>query len=338
MSDLFSYFGYQFQFRNPWFLLAFVLFIPLLVRDLQKRKIKGIKVPSISGMKGTDSLNLAFSFLKLTKYLILSCLIIAFARPQSFMVDENRNENKGIDIMLAVDISYSMLAQDLQPDRLTALEKIAQQFVQDRPNDRIGLVAYAGEGFLKVPLTTDHEAVMDQLRQLNPNELAGGTAIGDGLAIAVNHIKDSKAKSKIIILMTDGVQTIDTSLNPVTAAKIAADNHVKVYTIGIGSNGMAPMPTYRDFFGNIVFTDQKVEIDEAVLQQIAKITGGEYFRATSTEKLQDIYDQINQMEKSDVKAHISYNYIEYFRPFLWAALIILLIDALFRWVIFKILM
>ncbi|MDE5438673.1 VWA domain-containing protein [Elizabethkingia meningoseptica] len=338
MSDLFAPLGLNFEFESPWLLLLFVAFIPLLIKDFIKKKNEGIKVPTTQGMSHTSGINFLLFLLKTTKYIILSAIILALARPRTFTVSEDQNEGKGIDIMLSVDVSFSMLSKDLEPDRLRALSKIAQKFVNDRPVDRIGLVAYAGDGFLKVPLTTDHEAVKQEIANLNPNELSPGTAIGEGLAVAVNHLKDSKAKSKIIILMTDGVQTIKNSLEPAVAAELAANNHIKVYTIGIGTNGYALTPTGIDpFFGDLIYTEQKVEIDELALQNIATVTGGKYFRATSNESLQQIYDEINQLEKSDIKISKMYDYKEYFRYFLWIALAFLVLDALLRWVKYKIL-
>ncbi len=198
MSDLFAPLGLNFEFESSWLLLLFVAFIPLLIKDFIKKKNEGIKVPTTQGMSHTSGINFLFFLLKTTKYIILSAIILALARPRTFTVSEDQNEGKGIDIMLSVDVSFSMLSKDLEPDRLRALSKIAQKFVNDRPVDRIGLVAYAGDGFLKVPLTTDHEAVKQEIANLNPNELSPGTAIGEGLAVAVNHLKDSKAKVRLL--------------------------------------------------------------------------------------------------------------------------------------------
>lgn len=327
----------NFEFYSPWFLLLFIVFIPLLIRDAGKKKSSGIAVPTVNHMQGNGSISAVMTFLKLSKYLILSALIIGLARPRTYTISQDRDETKGIDIMLSVDVSLSMLAKDLDPDRLEALKKIAIDFVKKRENDRIGLVAYSGEAYTKVPLTTDHQVVIDELNQLNPLELQAGTAIGEGLSVAVNHLKKSKAKSKIIILMTDGVNTVLNAMPPQIAAELAKNNGIKVYTVGIGSNGLAPMPTATNIFGELVYTETKTEIDENTLIDIAQLTGGKYFRATSNSSLQTIYDEINQLEKSDVKTSKLYNYEEYFRVFLWIALAILVIDALLRWVIFKIL-
>lgn len=294
-------------------------------------------MPSVQNMQPSGSISLVMKFLKVSKYLILTSLIIALARPRTYTISQDRDDSKGIDIMLSVDVSLSMLAKDLDPDRLEALKKIAIDFVNKRENDRIGLVAYSGEAYTKVPLTTDHQVVVDELNQLNPLELEPGTAIGEGLSVAVNHLKSSKAKSKIIILMTDGVNTIINAMPPQIAAELAKNNGIKVYTIGIGSNGFAAFPTGTNIFGDIVFTEQKTEIDENTLMDISQLTGGKYFRATDNNSLQTVYDEINQLERSDVKTSKLYNYEEYFRIFLWIALGLLLLDALFRWVIFKIL-
>ena len=327
----------NFEFYSPWFLLLFILFIPLLILDSGKKKSRGIVVPSVKNMQPSGNISQVMTFLKISKYFILSALIIALARPRTYTISQDRDESKGIDIMLSVDVSLSMMAKDLDPDRLTALKKIAIDFVNKRENDRIGLVAYSGEAYTKVPLTTDHQVVIDEINQLNPLELQPGTAIGEGLSVAVNHLKKSKAKSKIIILMTDGVNTVLNAMPPQIAAELAKNNSIKVYTVGIGSNGFAAFPTGTNIFGDIVFTEQKTEIDENTLMDIAQLTGGKYFRATSNSSLQNVYDEINQLEKSDVKSSKLYNYEEYFRIFLWIALGLLILDALMRWVIFKIL-
>lgn len=332
---MFSALGLNFEFHSPWFLLFFLSFIPLILRDVIKKRRTGVTVPTVIGMKPNDGFLFFLFLLKISKYIILSCLIIALARPRTFTVSDNHDESKGVDIMLSVDVSFSMLAKDLEPDRLSALKNIAKRFVDKRPNDRIGIVTYSAEAITKVPVTTDHQVVLDELNELSPLELQPGTAIGEGLSVAVNHLKDSKAKSKIIILMTDGVNTIENSMPPQVAAELAKNNNIKVYTIGIGTNGYALMPTQVDVFGELIFTEAEVKIDEAALRDIATMTGGKYFRATSNDSLEHIYDEINDMEKSDVKSSKLYNYQEYFRIFLWIALVVLLLDALLRWVVFK---
>ena len=322
------------ELQQPWFLLLFLLFIPLIIKDARKKKKVGILVPTTKNMMGNSSIVFAMFLLKISKYILLASLIISFARPRTFTITKNPDDTKGLDIILTVDVSLSMLSRDLEPDRLVALKGIAKNFVEKRVNDRIGLVAYAAEAFTKVPVTSDHQVVLDELESLNPLELEPGTAIGEGLTVAVNHLKDSKAKSKIIILMTDGVNTIQNAMDPLVAAQIAKSKDIKVYSIGIGTNGYALMPTQTDIFGDLVFTETEVKIDEPILKEISQITNGKYFRATSNESLAKVYDDINQLEKSDVKSSKLYNYEEYFRIFLWIALFTLIIDALLRWVLF----
>ena len=327
----------NFEFYSPWFLLLFLAFIPLFILDLKKKRRTGIKVPTTKNMQENKGILFVLSLLKISKYIILSALIIAMARPRTFTISQDNDDSKGIDIMLSVDVSLSMLAKDLEPDRLTALKGIAKKFVNQRPGDRIGLVTYSGEAFTKVPVTSDHAVVLDELENLNPLELQPGTAIGEGLSVAVSHLRNSKAKSKIIILMTDGVNTIENAMPPQVGAQLAKSNNIKVYSIGIGTNGYALMPTQTDIFGDLVFNEVEVKIDEPVLREIAQTTGGKYFRATSNQSLEDVYNEINQLEKSELKSTKLYNYEEYFRFFLWIALGVLILDAALRWVFYKVL-
>ncbi len=328
-------FDFNFEFHSPWFLLLFLLFIPIFIRDFSKKRRKGIKVPSTGNMTENNSFLFVLFLLKISKYIILSALIIAIARPRTFTISDDRDDTKGIDIIMSVDVSYSMLAKDLDPDRLTALKEIATNFVKSRPSDRIGLVSYSGEAVTKVPVTSDHAILIEELQNLNSLELEQGTAIGEGLAVAVSHLRHSKAKSKIIILMTDGVNTIQNALPPNVGAELAASNDIKVYTIGIGTNGYALFPVGHDLFGELIFEERPVEIDEFALRDIAVKTGGKYFRATSTSRLAEVYAEINQLEKSDVKMQKLYNYEEYFRLFLWIAFFTLLVDAFLRWIFYK---
>lgn len=325
----------NFEFYSPWFLLLLLAFIPLLILDVRKKKRTGIKVPTTKNMQEDSGILAVLFFLKISKYLLLSALIIAMARPRTFTISQDNDDSKGIDIMLSVDVSLSMLSRDLEPDRLTALKGIAKKFINQRPGDRIGLVAYSGEAFTKVPVTSDHAVVLDEIENLNPLELQPGTAIGEGLSVAVSHLKSSKAKSKIIILMTDGVNTIENAMPTQVGAQLAKANGIKVYSIGIGTNGYALMPTQTDLFGDLVFNEVEVKIDEPVLREIAQTTGGRYFRATSNQSLEEVYSEINQLEKTELKSNKLYNYQEYFRIFLWIALGILLLDALLRWVLYK---
>lgn len=328
---------FNFEFYSPWFLLLFLLFIPLFIKDAGKRKRKGIKVPTVKNMDTSSGIQGVLFLLKVSKYIILTALIIAMARPRTFTVSQDRDDTKGVDIMLSIDVSLSMLAKDLNPDRITALKDIAVKFVQKRPNDRIGVVAYAAEAFTKVPVTSDHQVVIDEIKSLNSAGLEPGTAIGEGLSVAVNHLIKSKAKSKVVILMTDGVSNIQNAIPPQLAAELAQNNNIKVYAIGIGTNGYALMPTSQDIFGDLIFTETEVTIDENTLKEVAQTTGGKYFRATSNSSLEEVYDEINQLEKTDVKVSKLYNYEEYFKIFLWIALVMLVLDALLRWVFYKIL-
>ena len=326
---------FNLEFYSPWFFLLFAAFIPLIFLDLRKKKRTGIRVPTIRNMQENRGILFVLFLLKISKYIILSALIIAMARPRTFTISQDNDDSKGIDIMLSVDVSLSMLAKDLEPDRLTALKEIAKRFIDKRPGDRIGLVTYSGEAFTKVPVTSDHAVLQDELENLNPLELQPGTAIGEGLSVAVSHLRHSKSKSKIIILMTDGVNTIENAMPAQVGAQLAKSNDIKVYSIGIGTNGYALMPTATDIFGDLVFNETEVKIDEPVLREIAQTTGGKYFRATSNQSLEQVYDEINQLEKSELKSTKLYNYQEYFRIFLWIALAVLLLDALLRWVFYK---
>ena len=326
---------FNLEFYSPWFFLLFAAFIPLIFLDLRKKKRTGIRVPTIRNMQENRGILFVLFLLKISKYIILSALIIAMARPRTFTISQDNDDSKGIDIMLSVDVSLSMLAKDLEPDRLTALKEIAKRFIDKRPGDRIGLVTYSGEAFTKVPVTSDHAVLQDELENLNPLELQPGTAIGEGLSVAVSHLRHSKSKSKIIILMTDGVNTIENAMPAQVGAQLAKSNDIKVYSIGIGTNGYALMPTATDIFGDLVFNEAEVKIDEPVLREIAQTTGGKYFRATSNQSLEQVYEEINQLEKSELKSTKLYNYQEYFRIFLWIALGVLLLDALLRWVFFR---
>ncbi|MCX8525469.1 VWA domain-containing protein [Chryseobacterium formosus] len=326
---------FDFEFFSPWFFLLFLVFIPLLIRDFSRSKRKGIKVPTTNNMNGNNGILPVLFLLKISKYIILSALIIAMARPRTFSVSQDRDETKGIDIMLTVDVSLSMFAKDFTPDRYSVLQKIALDFINKRPNDRFGLVNYKREAFLKVPLTFDHDAVKYEIENLNQSEMIDGTSVGDGLAVAVNHLMKSKAKSKIVILMTDGMNSLENGLfPPQLAAVLAKDNNIKVYCIGIGTNGYALMPVHADRFG-LIYAEQAVSIDTNMLEEIAATTGGKYYRADSEDKLEEIYSEINKLEKTDLNVSKLYNYEEYFKIFLWIALGMLVFDAILRWVLYK---
>ncbi len=262
----------------------------------------------------------------------LSLFIIALARPQSSTKKQNVNI-EGIDIVLAMDISSSMLAADLKPDRLEASKAVASDFVIGRPGDRMGLIVFSGETFTQVPLTTDHGMMLNMLKDMKCGMLEDGTAIGDGLASAVSRLKDSEAISKVVILLTDGDNNAG-SIDPSTAAEMAKLFGIRVYTIGAGTRGTAPYPVQTPF-GGIKYQQVEVNINEPLLQQIANETGGKYFRAESKEKLQQIYDEIDKMERSKIEVSEYKRLHEEFYPFVIWGLILLGLSFILKNTIFK---
>lgn len=257
----------------------------------------------------------------------LGILIVALARPQSKSSWQDVT-TEGIDIVIAMDISSSMLARDFEPNRLDAAKEVAIQFIQSRPNDRIGLVVYAGEAFTQCPLTTDHDKLINLFEGVKFGSIQDGTAIGMGLATAVNRLKESDSKSKVVILLTDGQNTAG-SIPPITAAEIAANYGIKAYTIGVGTKGQAPMP-FQDMFGRITYQMMDVNIDEEMLQNIAKLTNGKYFRATDNEKLGAIYAEIDEMEKTIIEETQYEKKYEEYLPLTLAALSLLIAELLMR--------
>ena len=265
------------------------------------------------------------------KVLAFIVAIVALARPQSTSSGQNVT-TEGIDIIMAIDISSSMLAEDLKPNRIEAAKKVAADFIESRPNDRIGLVVFGGESFTQCPLTTDHSVLINLFGGIQSGILADGTAIGEGLATAVNRIRKSTAKSKVIILLTDGVNNVG-AIAPETAGEIAKTFGIRVYTIGVGTHGMAPYP-FKTPFG-IQYQNMEVQIDENVLQQIAAETDGKYFRATNTAKLKEIYDSIDKLEKTKIDVTEFRKHTEEFYPWAIAALLLLLADLTLRFTVFK---
>jgi Ca-activated chloride channel homolog len=257
------------------------------------------------------------------RMLVLAALIIALARPQSRSEGENMY-TEGIDIVLALDISGSMLAEDFQPNRIEAAKAVARDFINARTNDRIGLVIFAGESFTQCPLTTDYSVLKNLLQQVKPGMVQDGTAIGVGLATAVNRLKSSTAKSKVIILLTDGVNNMG-QIDPQTAAQIAQSYGIRVYTIGIGSKGEAPYPVQTPF--GVRYQMIPADLDEQMLTQIADITGGKYFRATDNRALQHIYKEIDRLEKTRIEVQSYRRYKELFYPYAGFALLFLLVDV-----------
>ena len=261
----------------------------------------------------------------------LALLIVAMARPQSTSTHQTSNI-EGIDIIIAQDVSGSMLARDLKPDRLEASKEMAAEFVEGRPTDRMGLVVFSGESFTQVPLTTDHDIMLNMLKELKSGMIEDGTAIGDGLATAINRLKDSEAISKVIILLTDGMNNAG-SVDPYTAAELAKLYGIRVYTIGVGSYGTAPYPV-QTIFG-VQYQQMKVDIDEKLLATIANNSGGKYFRATSNQKLDEIYDEIDQLERSKIEVTEFRHVREEFYPLVALALALLLLEFLLRLTVFR---
>ncbi len=256
--------------------------------------------------------------------LAVGLLIVALARPQSYSSGQNVS-TEGIDIVMALDISGSMISEDLKPNRVEAAKKVIDNFIDDRPNDRIGLVVFAREAFTQCPLTIDHSVLKNLLKKVEPGMVPDGTAIGNGLADAVNRLKNSEAKSKVIILLTDGVNNSG-EIDPLTAAEIAKTFGVRVYTIGVGTEGQAPYPVQTPF--GTRYQMMPVQIDEGLLQNIARITGGQYFRATDNRTLRNIYSRIDQLEKTKINVTSYRNAAELFYGWLGAAMALLLIELL----------
>lgn len=295
-----------------------------------------LKMSSIKGFKVTNSVlpklrHALFVF----RLIALALLITAIARPRTVDVSTKTKTTRGIDIVMAIDVSASMLARDLRPNRLEALKLVAADFIKGRPNDRIGLVEYAGEAYTKTPITSDKAIVLRSLDEVKYNTvIEGGTAIGMGLATAVNRLKDSKAKSKVIILLTDGVNNAG-QIDPKIAAELAVEFGIKTYTIGLGTNGMALSPVALKPNGSFQYGRVQVEIDEGLLKEIAEATGGKYFRATDNQKLEEVYDEINKLEKTEIEEFKFYNYEEKFRPLVLLAGLLLILELLLRNTVFR---
>ena len=324
------------QFANPGFFWLLLL-LPLAgVWYFFKRKEEtaALKISSIKGFSSDNFLTRLKPLLFILRLLALAAIITALARPQTEDISSRTKTTRGIDIVMAIDVSSSMLARDLKPNRLVALKEVASDFILKRPNDRIGLVVYAGEAYTQTPITSDKAIVLNALKAITYGKLNDGTAIGMGLATAVNRLKDSKAKSKIISLLTDGVNNSG-FIEPQTAAELATEYGIKTYTIGLGSNGNALTPIAYNADGSLRYGMQPVEIDEGLLQNIADITGGEYFRATDNDKLEAIYDEINKLEKTDIEEFKYYRYEEKFRSWVLLAGALLLFEWLMRNTVFR---
>ncbi len=324
------------EFASPAFFWALAL-LPVMIAWYIFRGRKSTSSMTLSGFENLDERigssriwlrHLLFLF----RLAVVSLIIVALARPQSSN-DWEQVTTEGIDIVMCMDVSGSMRAMDFRPNRLEASKDVGIEFVNARENDRFGLVVFAGESFTQCPMTTDRGVVVNFLNDIDFGVIEDGTAIGMGLATAVNRIKDSRAKSKVVILLTDGVNN-QGDVGPVTAAEIAASFGIRVYTIGVGTHGNAPVPV-QDAFGRTVTRSMPVEIDEDVLRKIATTTDGAYFRATDNHKLREIYQQIDQLEKTRMDVKQFSNKKEEYFPFLLAAMLILLLEILLRYTIFR---
>jgi len=327
------------SFMHPHFLWL-LLVIPIALfwhYFIKNQQDVALKMSTTEGLSTKKTLLIKLRpFLYVLKLLALGFIIIALARPRNTQKSSYTDNTNGIDIVIATDVSGSMLATDFKPNRLEAIKEVAHTFIQKRVNDRIGLVVYAGESYTRTPVTSDKAMLLNSLKEVQYNGmvLQDGTAIGIGLATAINRLKDSNTKSKIIILLTDGVNNVG-SLDPISAAEIAKTYGIKVYTVGVGTNGMANFPVQKDANGNIVFQAQKVEIDERLMQEIAAITNGKYFRATDNKKLEAIYDEIDRLEKSKITENRFMMFDEQFRPWLLIGLFLLALEMILSRTIFK---
>ena len=326
------------EFLNIEFLWLLVL-IPLLAlwySYTRKYKSNILNFSNSAAFSESKSFIIMIEpILRIFRMIALMLLIIALARPQVIDISTRTKNNRGIDIIMAIDVSASMLAKDLKPNRLVALKDVASNFIKSRTTDRIGLVEYAGESYTKTPITSDKSIILRSLKEIEYNTIIeGGTAIGMGLATSVNRIKDSKARSKVIILLTDGVNNSG-FIDPLTAAELANEFGIKIYTIGLGTNGMALSPIGIDSRGKFNYANAKVEIDEKLLNEIADMTGGKYFRATNNNKLKEIYDDIDKLEKSDIEEFKYYNVQEKYRLFLLPALMLIGLEMILKFTLFR---
>lgn len=324
------------RFENPRILWLLVVLAPMVAYYVY-RTVQGRAAIRVSTVRGVQHLRHTYRYWLRHVPFALRCLVVALvifamARPQSSEDRTNVNA-EGIDIVMALDISGSMLARDFQPDRLTAAKDIGSKFIIGRPTDRIGLVVFAGEAFTQSPITTDHVSLVNLLNQVQIGMIADGTAIGNGLATAVNRLKESDSPSKVIILLTDGVNNSG-QIDPLTAAQIAADYGIRVYAVGVGSEGVAPTPTLNEW-GGISFVQAKVEIDETMLREIADKTGGRYFRATDNTKLAEIYSEIDKLEKAKVEVENFVKYSEVYHMWLLLAVGLLFVEILCRYLFLR---
>lgn len=324
------------QLAYPQYLWLFIIYIPIILWYIKKQRNASPSI-SISSTIAFEKTPRSYKeylrhILFLLRLISIGCVIIVISRPQ---IKDNWKSasTEGIDIVLSLDISSSMLAKDFTPNRLEAAKKVATKFVSDRESDNMGLVIFAAEGFTGVPMTTDRSILTSYINDLELGLLEDGTAIGDGLSMAINRIKGGKAKSKVIILLTDGSNNTGI-VAPLTAAEIAKKHNIKVYTIGVGTNGEALYPT-QNIMGHISYSKQKVVIDEPTLQKIAETTNGKYFRATNDDVLQQIFDEINQLEKSKIDVQKFTHTEDNYMTWAWIAFVIFIAEILIRHTILR---
>ena len=323
-------------FKNTELLWLALVIIPMVAYYifLQRRSRVEFRYSNVASSKGAEAtiksklIHLPFAL----RMLVVALLIVVLARPQSSSSWQDVT-TEGIDIVMAIDISGSMQAEDFKPNRLEAAKKVAKTFIGNRPNDRLGLVVFAGESFTQCPLTTDHSVILNLFSDVKSGMLEDGTAIGMGLATSVKRLKDSEAISKVVILLTDGDNNSG-SIAPATAAEIAKEFGVRVYTIGVGTRGMAPMP-FTDPFGRTRYQDVEVKINEELLTRIADMTDGKYFRATDNASLEEVYKEIDELERSKIDVTEYRKRKEEFLPFAIAALLLLGCEVLLRQTILR---
>lgn len=323
---------------HPGYLWLFLLFIPLIAWYVwsQRKANPSMRMSSISAFKGLSTSWKVYvkHFSFVLKLAALSCLIIILCRPQTY--DKwSMSDTEGTDIVMAIDISASMLSRDLQPDRLEAAKKVASDFVAKRESDNIGLVIFAGEGFTLLPMTTHQATLLNTIHEISINMLdADGTAIGDGIATAINRIKDGKAKSKSIILLTDGTNNSGV-VAPLTAAEIAQKEGIRIYTIGLGTRGTAETPYAQGFGGELLYKPMPVTIDEESLKKVAQMTGGKYFRATDNDVLTSIFNEIDKLEKSKIDVKNFTNTQDNYMPWAWALLLLVLLNLTISYTVLR---
>lgn len=322
-------------FDNPWYLLLLLLLIPAIVWYILKHK-KAQASMSVSSTEAFDKMPRTYkSYLRhvvfVLRLLVIACVIVVLARPMT--TDSwHKSSTEGVDVIVALDISGSMLSRDFEPNRLEAAKSVAAQFVAGREYDNIGLVVFAGEGFTMCPMTTDHAVLLNLMKDVDCGMLVDGTAVGDGLATAVNRIKDGPAKSKTIILLTDGTNNAGV-VDPITAAEIARSYGIRVYTIGVGTKGMAPSPVMTPY--GIRYQNMPVEIDEDKLRQIASIGDGQYFRATDEDVLRNVFAEIDEMEKTKLSVQQFSRREEAYMPWAIAAMLLLAIEIILRYTLLR---